>query len=162
MPEAARVLIGPAEMPLTRMPLAPSALGQEAHAGLQRGLGQAHGVVVGHVAHGAQVAQRQQRGAWAQAGQGGLGQRREAVGRDVVRDAEVLARHAVEKIAGDGLARRKGDGMHKAVELVPVRAQVGEQALDLGVVRRHRSRRPAPEPNSAANSVMRCLKRSPW
>ncbi len=40
--------------------LGAQALRQEAHAGLERGLGQAHGVVVGHVAHRAQVAQRQQ------------------------------------------------------------------------------------------------------
>ena len=35
-------------------------------------------------------------------------------------DAEVLARHAVEKITGDRLARREGNGVHEAVELVPV------------------------------------------
>ena len=50
MPEAASVLIGPAEMPLTRTPRAPRLLRQEAHARFQRGLGQAHRVVVGHVA----------------------------------------------------------------------------------------------------------------
>ena len=91
MPEAASVLIGPAEMPLTRTPRAPRLCRQVAHAGFQRGLGQAHGVVVGHHAlrpgRSASAARRRR----AAAGRG-LGQRREAVGRDVVRDAEAFSR----------------------------------------------------------------------
>jgi hypothetical protein len=51
-----------------------------------------------------------------------------------VRDAEALARQAVEEVAGDGLARREADGVHEAVELRPGLAQVGEQAVDLRVV----------------------------
>jgi hypothetical protein len=109
-------------------------LGQEAHAGFQRGLGQTHGVVVGHHPHRAQVGQRQQGGAAAQTGQGRLGEGGEAVGGDVVGDAEVLAAQAVEEVAGDRLAGCEGDGMHEAVEFGPGLAELGEQPVDLRVV----------------------------
>ena len=63
MPEAASVLIGPAEMALTRMPVAAEIGGQVAHARLQRGLRHAHHVVVRHDLLGAVVGERQQRAA---------------------------------------------------------------------------------------------------
>ena len=44
-----------------------------------------------------------------------------------MRDAEVLACHAVEKVASDRVAWRVGNGVHKPVELVPVRAELFEQ-----------------------------------
>ncbi len=50
-----------------------------------------------------------------------------------MRDAERLARQAVEKIARDRLARRKGDRVHQAVERTPFPAQLGEERSDLGV-----------------------------
>src|SRR5207253_466558 len=60
--------------------------------------------------------------------------RREAVGADVVRNAEVLAAQSIEEVAGDGLARRKADAVHEAVELRPGGGQVLEQLVDLRVV----------------------------
>jgi len=45
-----------------------------------------------------------------------LGQRRVAVGRDVVGDAEAFARHAVEEVALDRLVWRVGDRMDESVE----------------------------------------------
>ncbi|MNT02983.1 hypothetical protein D3C72_1374990 [compost metagenome] len=66
-----------------------------------------------------------------QQGQGGLGHGGEAVGGNVVRDAEAVARQAVEEVAGDRLARRKTDGVHQAVQLIPVARQVAEDGADL-------------------------------
>ena len=48
MPAPASVRIGPAEMALTRMPLFAEIGGEIAHAGLQRRLGYAHHIVIGH------------------------------------------------------------------------------------------------------------------
>ncbi|KAG1436594.1 hypothetical protein G6F57_020591 [Rhizopus arrhizus] len=108
--------------------------GQVAHAGFQRRLGQAHRVVVGHHAFGAQVGQRQHRRvASFHQRQGGLGHGGEAVGRDVVGDAEAFARQAVQEVAGDCFARGEADGVHQAVQAVPVLGQFGEGAFDLAV-----------------------------
>ena len=61
--------------------------------------------------------------------------RREAVGADVVRDAEVLARQAVEEVAGDRLARREADAVHEAVELAARSADRSvNSCVDLRVV----------------------------
>ena len=51
-----------------------------------------------------------------------------------MRDAKALARQAIQKIARNRLARRKADGVHKAVKPAPGRAQIGEQALNLRVI----------------------------
>ena len=48
-----------------------------------------------------------------------------------MRNAKVLARHAVEEVAGDRLARREADRVHQAVELAPGLAEVGEERIDL-------------------------------
>ena len=64
----------------------------------------------------------------------GLGERREAVRGDVVRDAEIFARHAVEEIAGNRFARRKADRMNETVEAVPALLERGEEGVDLRVV----------------------------
>jgi hypothetical protein len=66
---------------------------------------------------------------------GTLGERGEAVARHVVRDAERLARGVLVERALQRLARRKRDGMHQPVEAVPALAELGEQRVDLGVVR---------------------------
>jgi hypothetical protein len=77
-----------------------------------------------------------------------------------VRGAEAFAAEAVEEVAGNRLARREADRVHEAVELGPGLAELGEQALDLRVVA-DVALEDQLEPNSAANSVMRSLKRSP-
>src|SRR5690606_39274824 len=103
------------------------------------GLGHAHRVVVVDDALRAQIAQGEHRARAVAAGpleqgQGRLGQGREAIGRNVVRDPEGLARKTVEEVAGNGLARRETDRMNQAVELVPVFAQPGDGRGDLFVV----------------------------
>ncbi len=60
MPLAARVLIGPALMALTRMPGAEVG-GHVAHRGFQRRLGHAHDVVMRHHPLGAEIGQGEQR-----------------------------------------------------------------------------------------------------
>jgi hypothetical protein len=62
MPEAASVLIGPAEMALTGSLLA-EVDRQVAHARLERRLGDAHDVVVRHHLLGAVIGERQDRAA---------------------------------------------------------------------------------------------------
>ncbi|MNK84454.1 hypothetical protein D3C87_1043030 [compost metagenome] len=105
--------------------------GEVAHACLERRLGQAHGVVVRNHAFGAEVGQREERCLVGQQRQRGLGQCREAVGRDVVRDAEAFARQPVQEIAGDGFARREADRMHQTVEFFPTLPQRGESRGNL-------------------------------
>ena len=51
-----------------------------------------------------------------------------------MRDLESLTADAFQKIAGNGLARCKADGMDKSVELGPVHAQVSKEVFDLRVV----------------------------
>ena len=51
-----------------------------------------------------------------------------------MRDAEVLARHAVEEVARDRFARREADGVHEAVERVPALLERGEERVDLRIV----------------------------
>src|SRR6266705_1100492 len=117
-------------------PLRSETRGQIAHARLEARLVDAHGVVARHdpicseVGEGYQCSasslhERQRR----------LGERRKAVAADVVRDAERLARQAVEKITRDRFARRKGDRVHQAVERVPAPGKLGKERGDLGVVR---------------------------
>ncbi len=69
-----------------------------------------------------------------QVGQGRLGHGREAVGADVMCNAKVFARQAIQEVAGDGLARCVADAVHKTVERRPVGRQVLEQRVDLRVV----------------------------
>ena len=116
--------------------LRPQAEGQIARRRFQAGLGQTHGVVVGHGALGAEIGQRQHRGVIAPQQQRSrrLHQRRVAVRRNVVGDAEGVARQTVEEIALDGFGGRVGDGMHQAIKAFPTLAQFLEQGIDLAVV----------------------------
>ena len=75
-------------------------------------------------AFGAQVGQGQKRRPVVEIGQGGLGERRKAVGADVVRDAVVLTAQAIQKIAGNGLARRKAYAVDQTVKAGPLGRQV--------------------------------------
>src|SRR5260363_71261 len=133
MPLAASVLIGPAEIPLTRMPRAKRCR-QIAHARLKRGFGQAHRIVVRDHLLSAQIAQRQQRSVRTERRPRRFGERWKAVGGNIVRDAEILARQAIQKIARNRFARRKTDGMDQTLQAIPVFLQFRECALDLRVV----------------------------
>src|SRR5450830_79067 len=66
-----------------------------------------------------------------QQGERGLGHGRKTVGGNIVRDAEAVARQAVEEVAGNRLARRKADGVHQAIEVFPMLRQVAEDGADL-------------------------------
>src|SRR5690606_26336165 len=108
--------------------------GQITHAGFQRGLGQAHGVVVRHHALRAQVGKRQHRTITPfQHGKGGFGQGGEAVGGDVVGDPEVFTRQPVKQFAGNGFAGCETDGVHQPVKAVPLFAQLLEGVFDVFV-----------------------------
>ena len=134
MPDAASVLIGPAEMPLTRHALRPEAGREVSHRRFERCLRESHRVVVGNAAHRPQVGQGEESGIRGQMRSSGLGQRGKAVARDVVRDPERLAREAVEKVAGDGFLGRVADRVDEAVEGRPRGRQAGDHRVDLRVV----------------------------
>ena len=68
-----------------------------------------------------------------------------------MRDAEGLARQALEELAGDRLARREGDRVHEAVEPGQACAELRRTARDLRVVGDVAAKTRV-EPNSAANS----------
>ena len=117
MPAAARVLIGPAEMALTRMLLRTQVGGQKAHVGLQARLGQAHDVVARQRARRAQVGQGQQCARAPGHERGGAArQRRKAIARNVVCNTERFARGAGGETAGQGFARREGHRVHQDVQ----------------------------------------------
>ena len=77
-------------------------------------------------------------------------------------DVEVFARDAVEVIAGQRLFRHEGDGVHDAVEAVPVLAEIDEQLVDFfvaaDVAGEHQARSRIRWPGSATRS----LTFSPW
>ena len=74
---------------------------------------------------------------------------------------EVFARQAVQEVAGDRLARREADAVDEAVELRPGRATGPANSLSICASSPTSQSKISLEPNSAANSVMRSLKRSP-
>ncbi len=107
-----------------------------AHAGLEARLGESHCVVARHSALGAEVGQCQQGPVAAlHQRQRRLGERRKAVGRDVVRNAKSLARQPIDEVAGDRFARREADRVHQSVERRPALLQGIEGGSDLGIVR---------------------------
>ena len=90
----------PGRDPVDADALRPEARGEVAHRGLEARLGEPHRVVVRHDALGAEVGQRHQRGFPAlHHRQRGLGERRKAVGRDVVRLANASRAEPVEELA---------------------------------------------------------------
>ena len=109
-------------------------IGDETHARLEAGLGRTHDVVARHGAVGAEIGEGDQRSVVREHAATGLGQRREAVGTDVVRHVGGLARQAVEVTAGQRFARRIADGMNQDIELIPVSAELLEQPVDLLVL----------------------------
>ncbi len=119
MPEAASVLIGPAEMALTRMFLRAEVDGQIVHAGFERRLGDAHDVVVRHHLLGAVIGQRQHRAAIGHQLLGALGDRGERIDRDVHRLGEVVARR-VDVAAGQLVLVGEADGVDDEVDLAPL------------------------------------------
>ena len=51
-----------------------------------------------------------------------------------MRNAKVLARHAIEEVAGNRLARGKANAVYKAIKLAPGGTQVGEHFFNLRIV----------------------------
>ena len=159
MPEAASVLIGPAEMALTRMPLLAEVGGQIAHARLQRRLRHAHHVVVRHDLLGAVVGERQHRAARAHQLLGALRQRRERVAGDQHGLREVLLGGVDVAAVELGLVG-EGDGVHQEVELAPLPAELGEHGIHRGGSVTSQGSTSS-EPTSAASGSTRFLSASP-
>ena len=163
---AARVLSGPADTRLERMPVGPEVAGQVAVGRLQRRLGHAHpvvrrprdGRVEGH-AHDRRAA-RHQRPA-------GHGQRLEGVRRDLDRLRHVGPRALEELAAQQRLGVAVGDRVHHAVEAVDVLAhRVGEpgQVVVVGHVElehRRLGRQPLGDPPGDARARGRSWRSAP-
>ena len=132
MPEAASVLIGPEEMALTRIALAAEIDGEIAHARLERRLGDAHDVVMGHHLLGAVIGEGQDRAAVGHQLLGPLGDRGQRVAGDQHRLGEIVG-GGVDIAAGELVLVGKGDGMDQEIEAAP-------ETLDLGEDRIHRRR----------------------
>ena len=119
MPEAASVLIGPAEMALTRIAALAEIGGEIADARLERGLGHAHHVVMRHHLLGAVIGEGEERAALPHQGLGALGERGEGVAGDEERlDEIVLGRVDVAPV--ELLLVGEGDGMNQEIERAPL------------------------------------------
>lgn len=128
MPEAASVLIGPAEIALTRIFEGRDRRRDTARS-IPAQLCDAHDVVVRHPLLGAVIGQRQQRAAIRHQLLGTLGDRREGVAGDQQRLGEV-------RLAGLDIAARQlvligeGDAVDDEVELAPELLDLGEDRVD--------------------------------
>ena len=130
MPEAASVLIGPAEMALTRICSLAEIGGEIAHAGFQRRLGHAHHVVVRHHPLGAEIGERQQAAAVRHQVPRALRHRGEGVAGDVQRLQEVVAR-GVDVLALQLLLVGEGDGMDHEIERAPAPASIAAKVASM-------------------------------
>ncbi len=98
--------MGPAEMALTRMFFRAERGGEVADGGFERGLGDAHDVVVGEDLGGAVVGEGHDGAAFGHERGGGAGDGDERVDADVVGDAEAFAA-GVEEVVLDVSAGAK-------------------------------------------------------
>lgn len=94
--------------------------GQEAHIGLEAGLGEPHYVVAGYRADCAEI-RESKKGAVATRHEraGTAGEGRKAVAGYVMRDAEGVARRVRNEAARDGIAGGKRHGVNDDIELTP-------------------------------------------
>ena len=119
MPRAASVLMGPAEMALTRICLGAKRCRQVAHAGLQRGFGHAHHVVAQHHFLGTDIAQGDDAAAFGHQRRGAARQRDQRIHADVMGDAEALAAGEQEVVL-EILGRSKGNRVNQRMNLAVV------------------------------------------
>ena len=162
MPLAARVLIGPALIALTRMSSAAEIGGQVAHGGFQRRLGDAHDIVVRHHPFGAQIGQGQQ-GA-AAAASSAPPRRQTAVNEkagNIERLEERLARRVEIAAAKVGLVR-EADGMNQEIEPIPFARQRRRRRRPCSRRRPRRREARAPLPTLSASGRTRRSSASPW
>ena len=107
--------------------------GQIAHAGFQRGFGDAHDVVMGHPFFGAIIGQRQQRSAVAHQLLGALGDSREGIAGDQQRFGEIgLAR--LDIASGQLVLVGEGDAMDDEINRTPELCGLIEHRVDGGGV----------------------------
>ena len=133
MPEAASVLIGPAEIALTRIAFSPEIGREIADARLERRLGDAHDVVVRHPLLGAIVGQRQHRAAVGHQLLGALGDGSERIAGDGERFGEIVFRR-VDIAAGQLVLVGEGDAMDDEVDRSPQFSGFREHRVDRGAV----------------------------
>ena len=116
MPRAASVLIGPAEMALTRIFWRPRSKREVPHRGLESGLGHAHHVVARHHLFGAVDRSCNDAAAFGHERRGCAADGDQRVDADIVRDAEALA-GGVKEIVLQVVGRGEGHRVHQYVEL---------------------------------------------
>ena len=118
MPDAASVLIGPAEIALTRMCLLAEIGGQIAHRGFEGGLGNAHHIVMRHPFLGAVIGEGQHRAAVSHQLLGALGDGGEGIAGDEQRLREIF-RRGIDIAAGQFVLVGKGDAVDDEVQASP-------------------------------------------
>ena len=107
MPRAAAVFTGPAEIALTRMFFWP-----------ERGLGDAHDVVVGDDTRGSQIGERDDGAAVGHVRRGDASDGDERIGAYVVGERESVSR-GFDKRAAQILSIGEGDGVNDGVKFLP-------------------------------------------
>ena len=100
--------------------------GEIAHGRLERGLGDAHHVVVRHPLLGAVIGEREQRAAVRHQLLGALGDGGERVAADQHRLREIV-RRGVDVAAGELLLVGERDGVHEEIERAPFRRDRGRR-----------------------------------
>ena len=104
--------------------------GEVADGGFERGLGDAHDVVVGEDFFRAVVGQGQHGSAFGHEGRGAAGECDEGVDADIVGDAEVLAR-GEQEIFFEGVGGSKADGVDEDIDLRVGGGDLREERVDV-------------------------------
>ncbi len=103
--------------------------GEVAHARLQRGLGDAHDVVMRYPLLRPVIGEREQRAAVRHHRLGALGDRRERIAADQHRLGEII-RRGVDIAAVELFAVGEGDGVEQEIDAAPGRLQLRERGID--------------------------------
>ena len=166
IPAAARVRTGPGADRVDPDAVRPEVGGEVADRRLERGLGDAHHVVVGDDLLGAVVGQRDDRRAAAEQRPRLARERDQRVGRDVERQREPVARR-VDELALEVLAlrvrQRVDEDVERVVGLAPAREDAPGSARRTGrrTARRTSSRSTSPAAGRAARSGSRPTRSRP-
>ena len=119
MPDAARVASGPGEMAWTRMPFGPSSADTYLHRAFQRGLGNAHDVVVLHDRSAAVIRHRKEGSAFLHQWLGQMSHPKERPARNLHGRQKSIQGH-IDHSSVQRLLWCERNRMHDEVQLAPI------------------------------------------